>query len=267
MEAHRKEWACMFCATSTTTLHEFVAHLSNSHKALVKNDQIDSIGKLESQPLRLIPASACPFCNYSKNLKSISSALESGSVTLPQFQRYVAHHLEQAALFVLPEVLSPGAPGNDMGSDEESEADGICLSEDHVTADAIRIASKSPGELISAMALDNDESSASAPNFTLGWQPPHDLTPPTLDIETSDPELVPRREESMFGGDLFTPGWVRGFGKKKEGLCTRCEVGYWANLPDGTYEFHLTFLHGLPKTRVPLPRPSMIRKVSSEAGV
>ena len=46
----------------------------------------------------------------------------------------------------------------------------------------------------------------SAPDLAFIWMPPMDFTPPEEDFEVEDDDLVPRREDSMFGGDIFTPG-------------------------------------------------------------
>ncbi|KAL9035254.1 MAG: hypothetical protein Q9180_004956, partial [Flavoplaca navasiana] len=49
------------------------------------------------------------------------------------------------------------------------------------------------------------------------WMPPMDFTPDSKDFEADDEDLIPRREEPMFEGDIFTPGWVRDYGQRKEG--------------------------------------------------
>lgn len=94
-----------------------------------------------------------------------------------------------------------------------------------------------------------------------------DFHPPEKDFEVDDVDLLPRREDSMFGGDLFTPGWIRGYGSEEEGFCGRCEPGMWHNRQDGSYEFDLTYRHGIDHSGVPLGRPSKLRQLTSMSGV
>ncbi|KAL8883191.1 MAG: hypothetical protein Q9192_007373, partial [Flavoplaca navasiana] len=93
------------------------------------------------------------------------------------------------------------------------------------------------------------------------WMPPMDFTPDSKDFEVDDDDLMPRREEPMFEGDIFTPGWVRNYGQRKEGFCGRCTPGTWHNLEDASYEKNLTFMHGIASSGLSLPRPSEIRQI------
>lgn len=43
--------------------------------------------------------------------------------------------------------------------------------------------------------------------------------PPPEDINPSDPNMIPYKQELKFEGDLYTPRWVRGHGNKREGWC------------------------------------------------
>jgi ankyrin repeat protein len=104
-----------------------------------------------------------------------------------------------------------------------------------------------------------------APELAMGWLPPMNFTPPKRDFEADDIDWIPRREDSMFGGDLFTPGWVRGHGKDKEGFCGRCEPGLWHKMQDMSYENDLTYRHGIDSSGIPLPRPSSIQPVEGHA--
>lgn len=104
----------------------------------------------------------------------------------------------------------------------------------------------------------------SPPDLAFKWMPPMNFTPSAKDFEVDDEELMPRREEPMFGGDIFTPGWVRGYGSRKEGFCGRCSPGKWHNIEDFTYEKNLTYMHGIASSGLSLPRPSGIRQLEGE---
>ena len=106
----------------------------------------------------------------------------------------------------------------------------------------------------------------STPALAFVWMPPMDFTPPQEFFDVDDEELVPRREEPMFGGDMFTPGWVRGYGKRKEAFCGRCSPGVWHNIEDSSYEKNLTYMHGIASTGLSLPRPAGLRQLSGKSG-
>ena len=277
MEVHRRNWVCQFCDVFVLSSRDFENHLTQNHLDLINDNQIPSLVQLASQPLQRIPASACPLCDYDEVLRARLSVSETILIKPAQFRSHLGRHLEQLAFFVLPkgsliqdqdedpqlkalsEAGSVRSVGTDNGSDEED--DQSRLSED---------GEDSLEDIFTVMALDANPTPhllKSAPDLALGWQPPHDFTPPTVDFETDNPDMIPRREEPMFGGDLFTPGWVRGYAKKMEGYCARCEVGHWVTISDGTYEFHLTYLHGIPSTGLPLPRPSVVKEVADLPGV
>lgn len=134
-----------------------------------------------------------------------------------QFRSHLGRHLEQLALFVLPkrslvqdddEGLPPNPPSDAESIDSEGDDEHIRGDED---------VEQSLEDLFAMMAIDTDHTPhllSSAPDLALGWQPPHDSTPLAADFETEDPDMIPRREESMFGGDLFTPGWVRSYNNR-----------------------------------------------------
>ena len=106
----------------------------------------------------------------------------------------------------------------------------------------------------------------SAPDLAFIWMPPMDFIPPEEDFEVEDDDLVARREDSMFGGDIFTLGRVRGYGKEKEGFCGRCNPGVWHNIEDSSYERNLTYMYGIASTGLSLPRPSSLRQVGGKPG-
>ncbi|KAL8885961.1 MAG: hypothetical protein Q9215_006262 [Flavoplaca cf. flavocitrina] len=104
-------------------------------------------------------------------------------------------------------------------------------------------------------------------DLALKWMPPMDFTPDSKDFEVDDDDLMPRREEPMFEDDIFTPGWVRNYGQRKEGFCGRCTPGTWHNLEDTSYEKDLTYMHGIASTGLSLPRPSKIGRNYGSKGI
>ncbi|KAI0451144.1 ankyrin repeat-containing domain protein [Xylaria acuta] len=228
-----------------------VEHLKSVHHDQIPKGQEEIVTSRFGRPISHINAADCSLCDY-----PIFSVV---------FGRHLSRHLEQLALFVLPisdlvgrdetsdaEALKSTESDNDDGGSER----GIeILSEPDLVQklDDITSAQNGPPEALSK-----------PPDLAMRWQPPQDFTPPLDDFYTNDVDLLPARQEPIFGGDLHTPGWARGFGSRKEGFCARCPVSHWVNISDGSYAFHLSYFHGVPASGVPLPRPSTIRPVAGK---
>jgi len=224
---------------------------------------------------------------------------ESITISIRTFRNHLGRHLKQLALFILPKVelieqtsdavttnaandgeIALSADGRDTDvSDiiaDEHEADkkfsqsspdlpgdeliSLDAGVDELVGGTVSASLDDRG-MINALGFDDLlENSASAPDLAFTWMPPMDFTPPQANFEVDDDDLVPRREEPMFGGDIFTPGWVRGYGRYREGFCGRCSPGIWHNIEDSSYEKNLTYMHGIASSGLSLPRPSNIRQ-------
>ena len=51
--------------------------------------------------------------------------------------------------------------------------------------------------------------------------------------------------QKRFDGDLYTPGWIRGSGNNREGLCEQCNPPVWLRTKQSSYWYHLNFFHGI----------------------
>jgi hypothetical protein len=69
--------------------------------------------------------------------------------------------------------------------------------------------------------------------------------PPESDMNPSNPDLVPHEQDLRFGGDLYTPRWVRGHGNKREGWCGLCKPGRWLVLKNSAFWYDKSFTHGV----------------------
>ncbi|KAF2865273.1 hypothetical protein BDV95DRAFT_632459 [Massariosphaeria phaeospora] len=69
--------------------------------------------------------------------------------------------------------------------------------------------------------------------------------PPESDMNPADPDLVPHEQDLRFGGDLYTPRWVRGHGNKREGWCGLCKPGRWLVLKNSAFWYDKSFTHGV----------------------
>lgn len=271
MGTHRKKWTCALCSSQAWTIVDMKVHLQEYHSDAFRTDELDDVVHKFGKPLTHVAASDCPLCDYSAILKRRGySDSELSHLTAEKFGSHLGRHLEQLALFALPnadlvsidgDVSEGGEPDRGIESDIEEEADESViqmLSEPDLVQ-----------KLFEETALQHfaPEKLPEPPDLAMRWQPPHDFTPPEEDFDTEDADLLPMRQEPIYGGDLHTPGWARGWGKRVEGFCARCPVSHWVNISDGSYNFHLTFFHGVPDSGVPLPRPSSIRPVKEHVNV
>ncbi|CAG8533328.1 6396_t:CDS:2 [Diversispora eburnea] len=82
----------------------------------------------------------------------------------------------------------------------------------------------------------------------------YDRTPPP----DNGPEAS--RQPARFDGDMYTPRWVRGVGKSKEGLCPHCEPPRWLKTKISAYWYHLNYQHGISSiTGRPFTQPTSER--------
>lgn len=270
MDTHRKRWACDLCGDLQHSAKGMSDHLRTSHLDKIDAENIDNIALRYGRPAKYIPASDCPLCDYPAVLRRRGYTIEEYSrLTTDKFARHLGRHLEQLSLFVLPKADIHYEEDDDLDSGlddrEYSEWD------DDLDESAMQIVSEP--DLVAKLAeqaslqVSPPEILADPPDLAMRWQPPHDFTPPEEDFDTEDVDLLPVRQEPIYGGDLHTPGWARRTGKRKEGFCARCPISHWVNMADGSYGFHLTYFHGVPDSGVPLPRPSTIRPVKDNTNV
>lgn len=251
------------CTETCQSKTDMEVHLHQKHSDLLQPHQITTIAEMLGRPLEKINASDCPFCDYEALLARRGMSMSSKSLIPEEFGRHVGRHLEQLALFVLP-LQDLDAEENDTegiaddGSESESGWDEKSKDEDVSSPSEVSIT-----ELLVVAALLEPAATDlfdEPPNLAMRWQPPHDFTPPQEDFDADDPDTLPLRQEPTYGGDLFTPGWARGPDSCSEGYCARCPVGHWVNMTSGKYEFHMTYFHGVPRSGIPLPRPTAIQE-------
>ncbi|EXJ69724.1 uncharacterized protein A1O5_06795 [Cladophialophora psammophila CBS 110553] len=247
-----------------------MTHVQMEHCEQVSPEQVESVAHQSGRPLTHLAASECPLCDYSAVLRCRGyTDDEVAHVRAEKLGRHLGRHLEQLALFVLPptDLAYVHEAVSEAGSLEHRESN----PDEAENEPTVQILSEP--DLVHKLFVEADLQLtppgilSDLLDLAMRWQPPQDFTPPNEYFDTEDADLLPLRQESIFGGDLHTAGWARGFGARKEGYCARCPVGHWVNIPDGSYGFRLTYFHGVPDSGVPLPRPSTIQPVQGLFGV
>lgn len=93
-------------------------------------------------------------------------------------------------------------------------------------------------------------------------------SPPPEDMNTTDPDLIPHRQDLRFDGDLYTPRWVRGQGNKREGWCGICKPGRWLVLKNSAFWYDKSFSHGISAaTGAPFEGPQANRRLEGNPDV
>ena len=259
MEVHRKKWICAMCGIEQPNIVATKVHLQTKHSDQVSLDQVDDIAQRFGQPLAHTPATDCPLYDYPAVLRRRGYSDEDMELlSTDKFGRHLGRHLEQLALFVLPNTdlvyeedhVSDTGDHDHQGESDADEGDGEPSVSQLSEPDLLQ-------KVFDEVFLQHSayEMLTKPPDLAMRWQPLHDFTPPKNDFDTEDADLLPVRQEPIFGGDLYTPGWARGIGSRKEGFCAHCPGSHWVNIPDGSYKFHLTYFHGVPDSGVSLPRP------------
>jgi hypothetical protein len=275
---HRKEWSCDICNSLHFSAHDMQKHLLEKHSDKVQSTQIPNLAEKFSRPRTTIPATDCPFCDYSTTLQNRGYfADKTRGLIARDFGKHLSRHLEQLALLVLPltylvEEENEVLPVDDRNLDDSENESDTAFNENEGRPE-IDESLENVSELSELLNIEVScqqsipEAFPEPPDLAMRWQPPHDFTPPKTDFDTDDGDLLPLRQEPIYGGDLYTPGWARGSGQHQEGYCGRCRDGHWVNIPDGSYKFHLTYFHGVPPSGVPLPRPPEIRRLHGKLNV
>lgn len=105
---HRRIRYCQFCpCDSFQAVEDLEQHFDERHNsnALGLNDT--SALKSCSSPPEYIPASECQFCDCCANSKSTnvhSTPKETSTMPVDEFMEHLSDHLEQIALFALPQL-------------------------------------------------------------------------------------------------------------------------------------------------------------------
>lgn len=94
------------------------------------------------------------------------------------------------------------------------------------------------------------------------------VDPPDADMEPTDAQSMPRKQDLKHPDNLYLPKWVRGHGRGREAWCgDGCQR--WLSLKRSTYWYHKNFIHGITVTgqRFPGPVQTRFTKDNSHEGL
>lgn len=115
---HRRQWICPVCHLECSDKLKTSMHLSKRHAELAKHTEVDMILQTSSRPPEYLSADDCPFCDWSTALRKRDPASSEHNLTVPsrRFMKHLGRHLEEIALFVVPQPEEDQQDLGDVGS-------------------------------------------------------------------------------------------------------------------------------------------------------
>ncbi|MCJ1242896.1 hypothetical protein MMC30_000092 [Trapelia coarctata] len=131
LSVHRREWVCGHCSSTYESEETFTAHMNRRHQGSFTEAQLPALVQKFQRPLSKIPPSACPFCTeweaalrQNQGPKSSVDPSDILVVEASEFCKHVATHMEELALFALPDRYDDsGSDGVRSGSIPSNEVD------------------------------------------------------------------------------------------------------------------------------------------------
>jgi hypothetical protein len=124
---HRRKWSCPLCSTSCKEEAATEAHLMRSHSDMVGPHNLETLLRTSSHPSEFLLASECPFCDWNAVLRRRNPAPEGTELSVPsnRFLKHLGKHLEEIALFVVPQPEQDDEDSDQLGSNavHAAEAD------------------------------------------------------------------------------------------------------------------------------------------------
>jgi hypothetical protein len=116
---HRRQWSCPLCTMPCKDQGETEAHLMRSHNDTVESCNLDTLLRTSSHPSEFLLASDCPFCDWNANLRKQNPVSDETELSVPskRFMRHLGRHLEEIALFVIPQPDQEDEDSDTISSD------------------------------------------------------------------------------------------------------------------------------------------------------
>jgi hypothetical protein len=115
---HRRKWSCPLCSTSCKEEAATEAHLMRSHCDMVGPHNLESLLRTSSHPSEFLLASECPFCDWNAVLRKRNPVPDGTELSVPsnRFLKHLGKHLEELALFVVPQPEQDDEDSDQLGS-------------------------------------------------------------------------------------------------------------------------------------------------------
>lgn len=132
---HRREWFCPMCNLLHHDKSKARMHVMRHHSELVEHHEIDLLLQTSSRLSENLPADDCPFCDWGMTLRKRNRTPTEHDLTVPsrRFMKHLGRHLEEIAIFVIPEPEE----GQRSSGDTDSNAVHAALDEHSATASTL----------------------------------------------------------------------------------------------------------------------------------
>lgn len=127
---HRREWLCPVCNLVCHDRSKAQMHLSHHHPEFAERHDIDILLQAISRSSENLPAGECPFCDWATTLRERNQMALECELTVPsrRFMKHLGRHLEEFALFVVPQPEEDQENLEDIGSNAVHCAQGASCS-------------------------------------------------------------------------------------------------------------------------------------------
>jgi hypothetical protein len=117
---HRRECICPLCGLLCQDKPKARTHLFLCHGDIVGSLQVDTLLRTSSRPPEHLKAADCPFCDWSLVLQRRNTTSHGHDLVVPsrRFMKHLGKHLEEIALFVVPQPDEDDGTSRDIGSNE-----------------------------------------------------------------------------------------------------------------------------------------------------
>ena len=255
---HRREWFCPLCNILHHDESKARMHLKHHHGELAEQHEVETLLQTSSRPSEHLPADDCPFCDWGAALREQNRTPKEHDLTVPsrRFMKYIGRHLEEIALFVIPQAEEEQRSSGDTASN----AVHAVLDEESATASTLSSFRSQPP--IGAPVLfeyneepPSDEARPGSCPFPTCGRHVKDLKAHMLTHQNTRPEKCP-----VPSCEYHTKGFARKYDKDRHLLthykgklvCDFCpgsgsEAEKSFNRAD-VFKRHLTSVHGVEQT-------------------
>jgi len=165
---HRREWFCPLCNVLQHDESKARMHMVHHHGESVGPHEIEMLLQTSSRPSEHLPADDCHFCDWGTTLRDRNNTPENHDLTVPsrRFMKHLGRHLEEIALFVIPQPEEEQRSVNDLASD----AAHAMLDGDSATASTLSSFQSQPSSSASVQQQAQQQAQAQAQQRHLAMQ-------------------------------------------------------------------------------------------------
>ena len=260
---HRREWFCPLCNLVYHDKLKARMHIIQHYGNPDDQNQVDLLLQTSSRLPEHLSAGDCPFCDWSTILRKRNITSKEHDLTVPsrRFMKHLGRHLEEIALFVVPQPEEYQVDSDDIGSNAVHAAQG----EDSATNSTLSSFNSKRLSVSSEynQGLTSDDADRGpCPHFNCGKYIHEGLKSHMLEHQDERPEKCP-----LSTCEYHTKGFARRYDRNRHTL-THYKGNIVCGFCPGTlaksftradvFKRHLTSVHGVEQTPPNARRKSLV---------